>query len=117
MLCAGTRTRPRSSAAPQRSRPATPSGSRSPTARSAAASKKARSMDPTIKDFESAIAELETIVKTLEEGDLSLEKSLALFERGVQLSRFCHSKLEEAERRVEILNERGEIKPAPASLA
>ena len=74
-------------------------------------------MTNSIKDFESAIAELETIVKTLEEGDLALEKSLALFERGVQLSRFCHSKLEEAERRVEILNERGEIKPAPASLA
>src|SRR5205809_95632 len=33
-------------------------------------------MDPTIKDFESAIAELESIVKTLEEGDLALEKSL-----------------------------------------
>jgi exodeoxyribonuclease VII small subunit len=74
-------------------------------------------MDPTIKDFESAIAELESIVKTLEEGDLALEKSLALFERGVQLSRFCHGKLEEAERRVEILNERGEIKAAPAALA
>ncbi len=73
--------------------------------------------DPTIKDFESAIAELETLVKTLEDGDLALEKSLELFERGVQLSRFCHSKLEEAERRVEILNERGEIRPAPASLA
>ena len=73
-------------------------------------------MDPTIKDFESAIAELETIVKQLEEGDLALEKSLALFERGVQLSRFCHAKLEEAERRVEILNDRGEIRPAPASL-
>ncbi len=73
-------------------------------------------MDPTIKDFESAIAELETIVKTLEEGDLALEKSLALFERGVQLSRFCHTKLEEAERRVEILNERGEIKAAPDAI-
>jgi exodeoxyribonuclease VII small subunit len=73
-------------------------------------------MDPTIKDFESAIAELETIVKRLEEGDLALEKSLELFERGVQLSRFCHSKLEEAERRVEILTERGEVRPAPASL-
>jgi len=70
-------------------------------------------MDATIKDFESALAELETVVKALEEGDLALEKSLALFERGVQLSRFCHAKLEEAERRVEILNERGEIKPAP----
>ena len=73
-------------------------------------------MDPTIKDFESAIAELETIVRQLEEGDLALEKSLALFERGVQLSRFCHAKLEEAERRVDILNERGEIKPAPDAL-
>ena len=48
-------------------------------------------MDPTIKDFESAIAELETIVKKLEDGDLPLEKSLELYERGVQLSRFCHS--------------------------
>jgi exodeoxyribonuclease VII small subunit len=73
-------------------------------------------MDPTIKDFESAIAELETIVKRLEDGDLALEKSLELFERGVQLSRFCHAKLEEAERRVEILTERGEVKPAPATL-
>jgi exodeoxyribonuclease VII small subunit len=73
-------------------------------------------MDPTIKDFESAIAELESIVKTLEDGDLALEKSLELYERGVQLSRFCHAKLEQAERRVEVLNERGEVKPAPASL-
>ena len=75
------------------------------------------SNDPTtIKDFESAIAELETIVKTLEGGDLALEKSLGLFERGVQLSRFCHAQLEEAERRIEILTERGDVRPAPASL-
>ena len=47
----------------------------------------------------------------------ALEQSLALYERGVQLSRFCHARLEEAERRIEILNERGELKPAPASLA
>ena len=47
--------------------------------------------DPTIKDFEAAIAELETIVKKLEEGDLALEASLQLYERGVQLSRFCHA--------------------------
>ena len=73
-------------------------------------------MEPSIKDFESAIAELEKIVKTLEEGDLALEKSLELYERGVQLSRFCHARLEEAERRIEILNERGEVKPAPAGL-
>ena len=74
-------------------------------------------MDPTIKDFEAALTELDTIVKKLEDGDIPLEQSLQLFERGVQLSRFCHSKLEEAERRVEILNERGEIRAAPAALA
>lgn len=73
-------------------------------------------MDPTIKDFEAAIAELETIVKKLEEGDLSLETSLQLYERGVQLSRFCHAQLEQAEKRIEILNERGELKTAPAAL-
>jgi exodeoxyribonuclease VII small subunit len=73
-------------------------------------------MDPTIKDFEAAIAELESIVKKLEEGDLPLETSLQLYERGVHLSRFCHSRLEEAERRIEILNERGELKQAPPSL-
>ena len=73
-------------------------------------------MDPTIKDFESAIAELDTIARTLEEGDLPLEKSLELYERGVHLSRFCHAKLEAAERRIEILNERGEIRQAPPSL-
>jgi exodeoxyribonuclease VII small subunit len=73
-------------------------------------------VDTSIKDFEAAIAELDSIVKKLEEGDMPLEQSLALYERGVQLSRFCHARLEEAERRIEILNERGELKPAPASL-
>ena len=72
--------------------------------------------ETSIKDFEAAIAELETIVKKLEEGELALEQSLQLYERGVQLSRFCHARLEEAERRIEILNERGELKRAPASL-
>ena len=71
----------------------------------------------TIKDFEAAIAELETIVKKLEEGDLPLEKSLELYERGVQLSRFCHTRLEEAEKRIEILNERGDLRPAGAIFA
>ena len=73
-------------------------------------------MDATIKDFEAAIAELETIVKKLEEGDLPLEKSLELYERGVQLSRFCHARLEDAEKRIEILNEHGEVRPAGATL-
>jgi len=73
-------------------------------------------MDPTIKDFESAVAELDAIVKTLEEGDLALEKSLELYERGVQLARFCHSTLEGAERRIELLSERGEIREASSAL-
>ena len=73
-------------------------------------------MDDTIKDFEAAIAELEALVKKLEEGDIPLETSLKLYERGVHLSRFCHSRLEDAERRIEVLNERGQLKAAPPSL-
>ena len=73
--------------------------------------------ETSIKDFEAAIAELETVVRKLEDGDLPLEQSLALYERGVALSRFCHARLEEAERRIDILNERGELKPAPSSLS
>jgi exodeoxyribonuclease VII small subunit len=72
--------------------------------------------DTSIKDFEGAIAELESIVKKLEEGDATLEQSLALYERGVQLSRFCQAQLAEAERRIEVLTERGELKPAPGAL-
>jgi exodeoxyribonuclease VII small subunit len=73
-------------------------------------------MDPTIKDFEAALTELDTIVKKLEDGDIPLEQSLQLFERGVQLSRFCHARLEEAERRIEILNERGQLQDATTTL-
>lgn len=51
-------------------------------------------------DFEKALAELESIVKQLEAGNLALEKSLALFERGVQLARACKEKLAEAELKV-----------------
>jgi exodeoxyribonuclease VII small subunit len=72
--------------------------------------------DPTIKDFEAALTELDAIVKKLEDGDIPLEQSLQLFERGVQLSRFCHARLEEAERRIEILNERGQLQDAPAGM-
>jgi exodeoxyribonuclease VII small subunit len=73
--------------------------------------------DTSIRDFEAAIAELETVVRKLEEGELSLEQSLALYERGVTLSKFCHARLEDAERRIELLNERGQLKPAPAGLS
>ena len=74
-------------------------------------------MDTKIKDFESALTELETIVKTLEDGQLTLEQSLENFERGIELSRFCHTRLEEAERRVEILTKQGDTRPGPESIA
>ena len=73
-------------------------------------------MDDKIKDFESAVGELEAIVKTLEGGEISLEQSLQLFERGVLLSRFCHTRLEDAARRGEILTEQGERQAAPNPL-
>ena len=60
------------------------------------------------KDFESALQRLDEIVKKLESGDLPLASALELFEEGVTLSRFCHTKLEEAERKVEILVKKSE---------
>jgi len=62
---------------------------------------------PEAPDFEAALTKLEEIVKKLENGELSLDSALELFEEGVKLSRFCHTKLEEAERRVEILLKNG----------
>ena len=64
------------------------------------------------KDFEDALGKLEGIVTELEGGELSLESSLARYEQGVRLARFCNSKLEEAEKRVEMLqtNDEGEPK-------
>lgn len=60
-------------------------------------------MELKVKDFESALKSLEEIVAQLEAGDLTLDRALDLFEEGVRVSRFCNSKLEEAERKVEIL--------------
>jgi exodeoxyribonuclease VII small subunit len=68
-------------------------------------------------DFESALQRLEEIVKAMEEGNLPLASSLELFEEGMKLSRFCHSKLDEAERKVEILVRKpdGTMEPTPFS--
>lgn len=55
------------------------------------------------KSFETSLAELETIVGRLENGDLPLEDSLVLFEEGIKLSRECRTRLTNAERRIEIL--------------
>ena len=53
--------------------------------------------------FEDALSKLEKIVSRLEEGEIPLEESLKLFEEGIRLSRFCNQKLDEAEKKVEIL--------------
>jgi len=65
--------------------------------------------------FEEALARLETIVKSLEDGDLPLEESLRLFEEGVSLTRLCAAKLEEAQRRIDVLTrgEQGEAQLQP----
>jgi len=55
------------------------------------------------KTFESSLEELERIVRELEQGELPLERSLELFEQGVTLSRECQERLNQAERRIEIL--------------
>jgi len=55
------------------------------------------------KRFEEALQELETIVQRLEDGNLSLDESLALFEEGIKLSRLCAQRLDEAEKKIELL--------------
>jgi exodeoxyribonuclease VII small subunit len=57
--------------------------------------------------FEASLDELERVVKELEKGELSLERSLELFERGMTLSAECRKQLEDAETRVELLVKRG----------
>ena len=67
------------------------------------------------KKFETVLARLEEIVQELEQGDLPLEQSLKLFEEGIKLSRICNTRLEEAERKVEILlkDKTGSLKAQP----
>ncbi|OGD13468.1 MAG: exodeoxyribonuclease VII small subunit [Candidatus Aminicenantes bacterium RBG_16_63_14] len=62
--------------------------------------------------FEKALAELEQIVAKLEKGGISLNESLALFEKGIKMSRFLRGELDKAERKVEILlkDEKGNLK-------
>ncbi len=59
---------------------------------------------PKTASFEEALSELESLVDTLEKGDLSLEDSLKSFERGVELTRTCQQALKEAEQKVETLS-------------
>ncbi|MFA5539447.1 MAG: exodeoxyribonuclease VII small subunit, partial [Gemmobacter sp.] len=53
--------------------------------------------------FEQAMAELESVVKSLESGEVALEQSIALYERGAALKAHCDAKLRAAEERVEMI--------------
>ena len=57
-------------------------------------------------DFEAALGELEKLVEQMERGDVSLEESLRLFERGVALARHCQTALREAENKIQVLMEK-----------
>ncbi len=64
--------------------------------------------------FEECLQRLEKIVQELEKGDVALEKSLTLFEEGMQLSSACRKELEQAEGKVEILlKKNGKLQAEP----
>ena len=67
--------------------------------------------------FEEALAELETIVRQLEQGDVELEKSIAIYERGAELKKHCEARLNSAELKVEqiVQGSDGTPKTEPAS--
>lgn len=72
-------------------------------------------------DFEKALADLDRVVEDLEKGGLSLNESLARFERGVKLARFLRNELDKAEKKIEILlkddkDDKGGVQAEPFSL-
>ena len=69
----------------------------------------------TKKNFEQSLAQLEKIVQELEAGNLPLEKAIRKFEQGIQLSKFCGQKLNETEKRINLLiqNDAGELTQGP----
>lgn len=64
-------------------------------------------MKSTKKSFEQAISELEEVVTKLEDGEISLEESIEYFQKGVELSKMCNKKLDEAERKITMLLDGG----------
>lgn len=63
-------------------------------------------------NYEDALCELEQIVSQLESGELTLDASIEVFQRGIELSKFCSKKLDEIEKKVTVLleGEKGEVK-------
>jgi exodeoxyribonuclease VII small subunit len=67
-----------------------------------------------VGNFEAGLVELEKIVKEMEGSDLSLERSMELFEKGMALTEACRKELQEAETRVEmIMKKEGKYQPEP----
>jgi exodeoxyribonuclease VII small subunit len=67
-----------------------------------------------VGNFEAGLVELEKIVKEMEGSDLSLERSMELFEQGMMLTETCRKQLQEAETRVEmIMKKEGKFQPEP----
>ncbi|WP_260291392.1 exodeoxyribonuclease VII small subunit [Sedimenticola hydrogenitrophicus] len=76
--------------------------------------KESAKTEPNAPSFEQALSELESLVETMEQGDLSLEESLKSFERGVALTRTCQQALKEAEQKIQILtDQRIDAEPEP----
>lgn len=77
----------------------------------------AKATPVTEMSFEEALAELETIVRQLEQGDVELEKSIAIYERGAELKKHCEARLKSAELKVEqiVQGSDGTPKTEPAS--
>ncbi len=73
--------------------------------------------EPDQLTFEQAFRQLEEVVQKLEAGDLTLEDSLALFERGMALARLCEGRLDEAEQRVSQIVGVGDEGPVLAPFA
>lgn len=74
--------------------------------------------DVTALSFEAALAELESIVGQLEHGDIPLEKSIEIYERGAALRRHCETKLKDAQLKIDriVLDDSGAARAEPAGL-
>lgn len=70
------------------------------------------------QSYEESIKQLEQVVKELESGELSLDESIKKFEKGIELSKYCSSLLEDAEKKITVLIEKadGEFDEEPFKL-
>lgn len=63
--------------------------------------------------YEDAMKELESVVNRLDAGDGTLEESILLFQRGIELTKLCSDKLEEIEKKIRLITDKGEIPFVP----